>query len=71
MALSVSFVFLFFFFQSAKEWQEVFWISFVILLAGTLLFCALTSGERQEWDKTETKPTEDDIIESQSISDKN
>lgn len=48
----------------------MFWISFAILVAGTLLFCALTTGERQEWDKTETKPTEDDIIESQSISDK-
>ena len=56
-------------FQRAKDWQEVFWISFVILVAGTLLFCALSTGERQEWDKTETKPTEDDIIESQSSSD--
>ncbi|XP_067038099.1 vesicular glutamate transporter 2-like [Acropora muricata] len=56
--------------KCAKDWQEVFWISFAILVAGTLLFCALTTGERQEWDKTETKPTEDDIIESQSSSDR-
>ena len=48
----------------------MFWISFAILVAGTLLFCALTTGERQEWDKTETKPTEHDIIESQSSSDR-
>jgi len=61
--------FSFHFSQRAKDWQEVFWISFVILVAGTLLFCALSTGERQEWDKTETKPTEDDIIESQSSSD--
>ncbi|XP_068711966.1 vesicular glutamate transporter 3-like [Montipora foliosa] len=50
--------------KSAKEWQEVFWIAFAILVVGTLAFCALTSGERQEWDKTEHQGT-DDKIESQ------
>ena len=68
--MSLTACFSFYFFQCAKDWQEVFWISFAILVAGTLLFCALTTGERQEWDKTEIKPTEDDIIESQSSSDK-
>ena len=68
--MSLTACFSFYFFQCAKDWQEVFWISFAILVAGTLLFCALTTGERQEWDKTETKPTEDDVIESQSSSDK-
>jgi len=55
----------FLFLQTAQEWQVVFWITFVILVAGTLIFCTLMSGERQEWDKTETKPT-DDTVESQS-----
>ncbi|XP_073241577.1 vesicular glutamate transporter 3-like [Porites lutea] len=52
--------------QSAKEWQGVFWITFAILLAGTVLFCLFMSGERQEWDKTEMQKAADDTVESQA-----
>lgn len=49
------------FLQSAKEWQEVFWITFAILFGGTVIFCMLMSGERQEWDITESKLTDDSM----------
>ncbi|KAL9982328.1 hypothetical protein ACROYT_G004357 [Oculina patagonica] len=53
--------------ETAEEWQTVFWLTFAILVGGTVIFCALLSGERQEWDKTETNSaTEDDTMESQS-----
>ena len=51
--------------QSTAEWQLVFWITFAILLGGSGIYCMLTSGERQEWDKTDIKSTED-TVESQS-----
>ena len=52
--------------QSAKEWQGVFWVTFAILLAGTVLFCLFMSGERQEWDKTEMHKATDDTVELQA-----
>ena len=51
--------------QSAEEWQVVFWITFAILVAGTVIFWVLMSGERQEWDKTESKPAAE-TMESQT-----
>ena len=56
---------LFFFSQTAEEWQGVFWLTFAILVGGTVIFSVLLSGERQEWDKAATKPTED-AMESQN-----
>ncbi|PFX21595.1 Vesicular glutamate transporter 2.1 [Stylophora pistillata] len=46
--------------KTAEEWQRVFWLTFVILLGGTFLFCLLMSGERQDWDQTVNKPTDGD-----------
>lgn len=51
--------------KTAEEWQRVFLLTFVILLGGTFLFCLLMSGERQDWDQTRNKPT-DENIESES-----
>ena len=57
----------FFLSQTAEEWQGVFWLTFAILVGGTVIFCVLLSGERQEWDKATTEPT-DDAMESQNAS---
>ena len=38
-----------FWFQRAQEWRAVFWVTFAVYSIGTLLFCLLVSGEKQEW----------------------
>jgi len=35
--------------KKREQWQMVFWITFFLYLAGTILFCILVSGEAQPW----------------------
>lgn len=46
-------------FQSAEQWQYVFYIASTIYLLGALFYGLFASGERQPWamDETPTPPT--------------
>ncbi|XP_065071202.1 vesicular glutamate transporter 1-like [Rhopilema esculentum] len=35
--------------KKREQWQMVFWITFFLYLAGSIMFCILVSGEPQSW----------------------
>lgn len=41
--------FIFFFPQLRSEWILVFWITFIVYVIGTVLYCLMLSGEPQHW----------------------
>ncbi|XP_002166641.3 sialin [Hydra vulgaris] len=43
-----------------SQWQLVFWITFLIYLGGTILFCLLCSGEAQHWSLEENDEDENE-----------
>ena len=42
--------------QTAGQWQGVFWLTFAVVVTGTLLFVVLMSADRQKWDEENDFP---------------
>ena len=49
--------------QKREQWQMVFWITFFLYLAGTILFCILVSGEAQSWALQDSSDSESSLDE--------
>lgn len=59
---------------SISEWRTVFWVTFLIFVITTIIFCIWASGEIQEWNypkgwkKTEDdRKNADDVTNAQNI----
>eukprot|EP00112_Aurelia_sp_Birch-Aquarium-sp1_P022091 Seg611.11 transcript_id=Seg611.11/GoldUCD/mRNA.D3Y31 product="Vesicular glutamate transporter 1" protein_id=Seg611.11/GoldUCD/D3Y31 len=52
--------------KKREQWQMVFWITFFLYLAGTILFCILVSGEAQPW-ALQQQNDSDSSIEDDSL----
>lgn len=38
-----------------KEWRVVFWVTFVVFVVTTIIYCIWASGELQPWNNPERK----------------
>lgn len=53
--------------KTVQDWRTVFWLTLLLYIIGSVVFCALVSEEREEWDRGEPLP---DVQEAQEKADK-